>query len=316
LPNLDPGASYTVLFPEFAEKEGSTLEGSIVLCTENDLGGQCRKNLIVFIPTVEENISFESPEALLSPDIFKVDYVGVVHPSQCPETWWLRVNLTNKSAVTLKSMSISVTDTTTNENAQSTGNTNIFSDEDQSVCNPGVDISDAQGVPDLVANASFTVSSGKLTKDPTGHTLAVTIKLCTEENLTGECSEKTANFTPGITAVATVDTTKPTFPFIILSEGTNCRTGPGTEYSLIGAYTAETKIPVLGKDSTGRYWIVASPNVGEPNIKCWLIGDYVKESGNVNNVEIYPVPPTPTPRIPTSTPTTTPTSTPTSTPTP
>jgi hypothetical protein len=329
LPNLNPGASYTVFFPKFTEKVDSAFEGSLILCTENDLGGQCSKTSIVFAPNIEltpslttllsssvptaESIS--SPESSpLPPEIFTADYVNTVNP--CPETWWVRVNLTNKFNTTLKSMSISVKDTVTGTIALSTESPNVFTDQDPSVCHPGVDFGDPTGRPDLEPNTSVMVSSGVLPKDPKGDVLEATIKVCTEEDLTGQCSEKTISFTPSLTAQPTVDTTKPTFPYIILSAGTNCRTGPGVEYDLVGAYAADTKIPVLGKDSAKKYWVVASPYKNDNNPKCWLDGRFVKESGNLGNVETYPVPPTPTstPKPPTATSTVT--STTTLTPTP
>jgi hypothetical protein len=314
LPSLDPGASYTVFFPKFTEKEGNTFEGSILLCPEYDLLGKCSKNSIVFtaiIPVTGDILATEitpSPApSPLPPDIFQADYVGVVHP--CPEAWWVRVNLTNKFNSELKSVSISVKDTVTNEMVPSPDSPNVFTDQDQNYCDSADIRANSPGISNLEPNTSFIVSSGKFLKDPTGHPVEATLKLCTEDDLVGQCSEKTISFTPGVTVQATVDTTKPTFPYIILSAGTYCRTGPGTEYQSIGAYAADTKIPVLGKDPTGKYLVVASPNKNDNNIKCWLTGLYVKESGNLGIAEIYPVPPTPTPTPkPTSTPTPTATS--------
>jgi hypothetical protein len=62
--NLDPGASYTVFFPKFTENS-STFEGSVVLCAENNLGGQCSKNSIVFAPNMEPSLL--QPESISSP---------------------------------------------------------------------------------------------------------------------------------------------------------------------------------------------------------------------------------------------------------
>ncbi len=136
------------------------------------------------------------------PDFFQADYVNTVHP--CPGTWWVRVNLTNKFNNTLKSMSISVKDTVTGNVALSTESPNVFTDQDPSVCHPGVDFGDPTGIPNLAPNLSFIVSSGVLQKDPTGDSLEVTLKLCTEEGLSGQCSEKTISFTPGTTISPTI----------------------------------------------------------------------------------------------------------------
>jgi len=320
-PSLDPGTSYTVFFPKFTENS-STFEGSVVLCPENNLGGQCSKNSIVFAPNMEPGPS-PTPESIsspvplpLAPEIFTASYENTVHPYPCPQTqtWWVRVSLTNKFNSALKSMSISVKDTATGDISSESDEHLVFVDLDQSICNPDIDVGTDNVLDDLEPNQSFTVSSGVFRKDPTEHPMEATLTLCTEEGLGGQCSTKTINFTPSITAQPTPDTTKPTFPYIILSTGTNCRSGPGTQYDIIGAYAADTKIPVLGKDPTGKYWVVASPYKNDNYPKCWLVGSFVKEFGNLGNVAVYPVPPTPTPKPPTSTPT--PTATATATPTP
>lgn len=216
-------------------------------------------------------------------------------------------------------MSISVKDTATGAITSESDEHKVFVDLDQSLCNPDIDVGEDNLLDDLEPNKSFTVSSGVFRKDPTTHPMEATLKLCTEEDLGGQCSTKTINFTPGITVQPTVDTTRPDYAYIILREGTYCRTGPGTVYESIGAYVKDTKIPVLGRDAAGDYWVVASPHRNDTNIKCWLTNEFVKEkSSNANNAEIYPIPPTPTftPKPPTSTSTQTPTETltPTSTP--
>jgi hypothetical protein len=313
-PSLDPGASYTISFPRFTEKTDSTFEGSIALCSENDLGGQCSKNSIVF--SAPEEIPQTPAPTPLAPELFAAEYANTVHP--CNETWWVRINLTNKFDSAFKSMSISVKDVDTGEIASESDEHTVFVDLDQTICNPDIDVGHDNLLDDLDPNQSFTVSSGVFRNDPTNDSMEATLTLCTEEDLGGQCSAKTINFTPGVSAEPTVDTTKPDYPYIILSEGTNCRTGPGTVFDVIGRYPKDTKIPVLGKDPAGEYWVVESPNRGDTNINCWLDGDWVKEKGNVEKVEIIlpPSTPTSTPRPPTSTPTQTPTETltPTSTP--
>jgi hypothetical protein len=317
--SLDAGASYTVFFPRFTEQT-STFEGSITLCSEHDLSGQCSKNSIAFASSIvvaptAEIIPSLAPSPLAS-ELFQAEYASTVHP--CNETWWVRIHLTNRSPNTFKSMSISVKDTATREITAESDEHTVFVDLDQTICNPDIDVGNDKLLDDLEPQQSFTVSSGVFRKDLTNHPMEATLTLCTEEDLGGRCSTKTINFTPGVSVQPTVDTTKPDYAYILLREGTYCRTGPGTVYESIGAYVKDTKIPVLGRDAAGEYWVVASPHTGDTNIKCWLDGDYVKEKGNVANVEIFPVPPTPTssPKPPTSTPTQTPTETltPTSTP--
>jgi hypothetical protein len=329
LPNLDPGASYSVFFPKFVEKEGSAFEGTVLLCPEINLGGQCSKNSIVFAPIIEipasaapvlsteppttENTPTQAPPPL-APEVFTADYVNTVRPSACTQTqtWWVRVSLTNKSKIPLKSVSISVKDTATGDISSDSDEHKVFVDLDQSKCNPDIDVGNDIWKDDLEPDQTVTISSGVFRKDPTEHPMEATITLCTDENLGGQCSTKTINFTPGISTPATGELTA----YIILSAGTNCRTGPGTEYDVIGAYEANKKIFVLGKDPAGKYWVVASPYKNDTYPRCWLDGRFVKESGNLSSVQADPVPPTPTstPKPPTATPTVT--STFTLTPTP
>jgi TIR domain len=228
-----------------------------------------------------------------SPGFVQADYVNIVHP--CPETWWVRVSLTNKFNSALKSMSISVKDTATGDISSESDEHLVFVDLDQSICEPDINVGNDTYIDDLAPNQSFTVSSGVFRKDPTEHPMEATLTLCTEEGLGGQCSTKTINFTPSITL-------QPTSPYIILSTAINCRSGPGTQYDIIGVYAADTKIPVLGKDPSGKYWLVESPYRNDKYPKCWLPSTYIKEFGNLDNVAIYPVPPTPTLTSPTATP--------------
>ncbi len=84
----------------------------------------------------------------------------------------------------------------------------------------------------------------------------------------------------------------PTYPYVTLSVGTNCRTGPGTEFEVVGIWEPNKRISVLGNHPTEDYWIVESPY--DPGTECWIVGTTVAESGNLAEVNVYAVPPTPT----------------------
>jgi hypothetical protein len=98
-------------------------------------------------------------------------------------------------------------------------------------------------------------------------------------------------------------TSTPSVPTATVSENTNCRTGPGTQYDLIGALLIGQSAEVVGKNSASNYWIIKNPGKSGT---CWLWGQYATVSGNTSGLTEYAVPPTPTP-LPTSTPTATPT---------
>jgi uncharacterized protein YraI len=100
----------------------------------------------------------------------------------------------------------------------------------------------------------------------------------------------TPEFTPTIT-----NTPTPTIPIVTVSQTTNCRTGPGTQYDLIGGLNVGQSAEVVGKYSNGNYWIIKTS--GSTGI-CWLWGQYATVTGNTANLPEYPVPPTPTPSLP------------------
>jgi len=103
-------------------------------------------------------------------------------------------------------------------------------------------------------------------------------------------STSTPEFTPTVTLTPT-----PSVPTATVSQNTNCRTGPGTQYDLIGALLIGQSAEVVGKNSASNYWIIKTPG-GSGN--CWLWGQYATVSGNTANLPEYPVPATPTPSLP------------------
>lgn len=99
-------------------------------------------------------------------------------------------------------------------------------------------------------------------------------------------------------------TSTPSVPEVIVSQNTNCRTGPGVVYDNIGALLIGQKGTVVGKNTSSGYWIINNPGKSGT---CWLYPQYATVSGNTANLQEYSIPPTPTPS---PTPTFTPTSTP------
>lgn len=108
--------------------------------------------------------------------------------------------------------------------------------------------------------------------------------------------------TPEFTATPELTGT-PTVPQVTVSVNTNCRTGPGTAYTIIGALVIGQVGTVVGKNSSTGYWIINNPG---STGTCWLFPQYATVSGNTANLQEYSIPPTPTPTFtpsPTATPT-------------
>ena len=105
--------------------------------------------------------------------------------------------------------------------------------------------------------------------------------------------------TPTLAASPTPNTTvTPTTPMASVSLDTNCRTGPGQAYDIVGALLVGENVEVTGKNTSSGYWIVKNPD--NPTKTCWLWGQYASVAGNTASLAEISIPPTPTPVIPTA----------------
>jgi hypothetical protein len=74
---------------------------------------------------------------------------------------------------------------------------------------------------------------------------------------------------------------------------TNCRSGPGIAYDYLGGLFVGQTAQVYGKDASGNYFYIRLPD--NPNIYCWVTGQYASIVGNVSTLPVFTPPPTPTP---------------------
>ena len=110
------------------------------------------------------------------------------------------------------------------------------------------------------------------------------------------------------TAAATLTATL-SAPMVTVSQATNCRTGPGTQYDQVGSLGAGQSAQPVGKYTPGNYWIIDTPGGSGT---CWLWGQYATTSGDTSGLPEMTPPATPTPQV-TNTPKPTRTPTPTAT---
>ncbi len=68
----------------------------------------------------------------------------------------------------------------------------------------------------------------------------------------------------------------PGSPILTVTDDTNCRSGPGTNYPIIVVIPAGTSVQIVSQYSDGKYWIVNAPN---GNAQCWVLGELGKVSG-------------------------------------
>jgi len=98
--------------------------------------------------------------------------------------------------------------------------------------------------------------------------------------------------TAGITPIPPIITTQsPTGMFVQAQLATNCRQGPGTEYSVLGLLRADQQSIVLGKNSDQTWWYIENPEKTET--ACWVNGKTTELKGDAGLLTIITPPPPP-----------------------
>lgn len=98
-------------------------------------------------------------------------------------------------------------------------------------------------------------------------------------------------FTPSLTPTLTFTFT-PTVPTVTVSVNTNCRSGPGDPYAILGVLTVGQTAEVVGRSPLNDNWIIKLTSTGPT---CWLWSQYATVSGNTAGLPVVNPPPTPTP---------------------
>ena len=80
---------------------------------------------------------------------------------------------------------------------------------------------------------------------------------------------------------------------VYVSVPTNCRLGPGVEYTRVGGLQPGQVANVVGRNATGDYWIIRNPNRSSET--CWLWGWYATVVGDTSALPLFVPPPLPTP---------------------
>jgi len=101
-------------------------------------------------------------------------------------------------------------------------------------------------------------------------------------------------FTPTFTFTPT-STLTPAVPMVSVSVETNCRSGPGLAYDILGVLQVGISAEVVGQVAGGGSWIIRLPS--NPAIICWVWTQYATVVGNTSGLPFYTPPPTPTPGI-------------------
>jgi heat shock protein HslJ len=84
-------------------------------------------------------------------------------------------------------------------------------------------------------------------------------------------------------------------------DGINLRSGPGTNYAIVGYAPLGTEGTLVGRSADGQWWVASAPSITGGVV--WASASFV-EAFNAENLPVIPAPPLPVP--PTATPTATP----------
>ncbi|RPJ28797.1 MAG: SH3 domain-containing protein [Chloroflexi bacterium] len=64
----------------------------------------------------------------------------------------------------------------------------------------------------------------------------------------------------------------------------NCRFGPGTSYTVIGALILGRQAEMIGRNPDSTWWYVRNPS--DPSTSCWLSAEFVQTVGNVQSLPV------------------------------
>ena len=83
-------------------------------------------------------------------------------------------------------------------------------------------------------------------------------------------------------------TSTPLPPSIHVSAAVECTGGPGSGYRSVASIPAGAELKVVGKDSSGQYWIVMEPQTGKG---CWIAAGQTSGQGDTSTLpELIPGP--------------------------
>ncbi len=116
-----------------------------------------------------------------------------------------------------------------------------------------------------------------------------------EAQATAQAALPSPTFTPGppTRTPTPIYSPTPAAPIIEVSLDSNCRSGPGKVYDMVGALLVGETTEILARGSVPNYWVVDNPDY--PGHECWLWGKYATVSGDTSHLPIRSVAPTPIP---------------------
>ena len=68
----------------------------------------------------------------------------------------------------------------------------------------------------------------------------------------------------------------------------NCRFGPATSYTIIGALVVGRQAEIIGRNADSTWWYVRNPS--DPSTSCWLSAEFVVTVGDVQSLPVVSSP--------------------------
>ena len=104
---------------------------------------------------------------------------------------------------------------------------------------------------------------------------------------------------PGVGTPVTAPSGTPTGPVIsVLAPNLNVRSGPGTNYPVIGSLKTDEVVSIVGRNTDSSWWVIQSGA-----LRGWVINTtvYVQVSGDTSKIPLVAAPPSPIPTLATPT---------------
>jgi len=139
-----------------------------------------------------------------------------------------------------------------------------------------------QVAPELSAEerAQTAVAETAAVAQSVGTLVAATLDDACRSTLQAFEATLRAESTPTTTLEAS-STPTPNPPMVTVSEGTNCRKGPGVQYEIVGMLDVGEQAEVVGVSENGEYWVIKLPMLAD---ECWIIGTYATVTGDTSGL--------------------------------
>ncbi len=100
-----------------------------------------------------------------------------------------------------------------------------------------------------------------------------------------------ARLLPTLSSTPTLPPTKtPVPPQVLAKQTVNVRTGPGTQFAVVGKLQTNTSAAILGKNENGQWLQIAFPDAADPG---WVSASVVTVNGSTDSIQVVVVEPTP-----------------------